>query len=59
MTQRLRTDMAVKNAEVMLNEAPSHIKAMAGNYIKPIMDAIKAINAELEQLEIDLINGEK
>lgn len=41
---------AVAAACAAWSTAPLHIKAMAGAYVGPLVDALKAINTELQAL---------
>lgn len=54
---REKTAAAVKKAGVDWDNAPAHIKVMAGKHVQPLLDALKAINMELEGLREDLIRG--
>ena len=40
------------------NNAPLHIRAMAGAYVTPLIDALVAIAQEIEQLQIEVRNGQ-
>lgn len=50
MNCREKTDAAVLQAVAKWETAPMHIKAMAGVYVSPLFEAVKAINEELDEL---------
>lgn len=53
--QRERTQKAVADASAVWAKAPAHIKAMAGAYVGPLIEAVWQINHELESIK----NGNK
>lgn len=57
--KREKTAEAVAKAAVAWSAAPIHIKAMAGAYVAPLLEALEAMNSELQSLDDDLIAGVK
>ena len=46
---------ALKRAEDAWDKAPAHIKVMAGAYVGPLLEALKAIDKESEDISRRLI----
>lgn len=46
MEHREKTVQAVANAAAAWAKAPAHVKALAGAYVGPLLEAIAAINEE-------------
>lgn len=46
--ERVKTQQAARRVEVLWGGAPMRIKAMAGPYVDAAVDAIQAINEELQ-----------
>ena len=44
---RMKTAQAVHAAQRAWLDAPAHYKAMAGAYVRPLVEALMAINSEL------------
>ena len=56
-TVRERTNEAIKSAREGWDGAPLHIKKMAGAYVEPLLDALNAINHELDYIREVMIDG--
>lgn len=48
--RRAATEKAAQEAAAKWAKAPLHIKAMAGEYVGPILAAVLAVNEELKGL---------
>lgn len=48
MAQKIDRRTAVAQAEKAWAQAPGHIRAMAGAYVGPLLDALRAIGGELD-----------
>jgi hypothetical protein len=51
MEHREKTAQAVAAAGAAWAKAPVHIKAMAGAYVGPLLEAITAMNQELQSIK--------
>jgi hypothetical protein len=51
--QREQTRQAISTASKAWEKAPIHVKAMAGAYVAPLIEALQRINNELENLKND------
>lgn len=51
LTTHGNASQAVLAAGIAWDKAPLHVKTMAGAYMRPILQALDALNAEIEQLK--------
>lgn len=51
MEQREKTAQAAAAAGAAWAKAPAHIRAMAGAYVGPLLEAVAAINQELQRIK--------
>jgi hypothetical protein len=51
MAAKIDRQAAVMEAVKAWNGAPMHIRAMAGAYVGPLLEALQAISAELDALK--------
>lgn len=51
-TARATTNLAVIRAAISWSRAPIHIKAMGAEYMSPIVEALMALNSELQTIKV-------
>jgi len=51
---RQQTNTKITKAVKAWNDAPMHVKAMAGGFAVPLVDALTAINEELAQIHLKI-----
>lgn len=55
--KREKTAAKIKEAVNSWSKAPAHVRIMAAAYVVPLLEALDAINEEMDELKKELIKG--